>query len=42
MVFLIVSGFRNLGGICVRNVVERGGKVVLCDFLFMKDVGEEL
>lgn len=42
MVFLIASGSRNLGGTCARNVVERGGKVVLCDSVSMKDAGEEL
>lgn len=42
VVFLIASGSRNLGGTCARNVVERGGKVVLCDSLSMKDAGEEL
>uniref|UniRef100_K1PDG2 3-hydroxyacyl-CoA dehydrogenase type-2 n=1 Tax=Magallana gigas TaxID=29159 RepID=K1PDG2_MAGGI len=39
---LIASGSRNLGGTCARNVVERGGKVVLCDSVSMKDAGEEL
>lgn len=42
VVFLIASGSRNLGGTCARNVVERGGKVVLCDSVSMKDAGEEL
>lgn len=42
VVFLIASGSKNLGGTCARNVVERGGKVVLCDSESMKDAGEEL
>lgn len=42
VVFLIASGSRNLGGTCARNVVERGGKVALCDSVSMKDAGEEL
>lgn len=28
---LIASGAKNLGGVCAQNIVERGGKVVLCD-----------
>ncbi|XP_048743520.2 3-hydroxyacyl-CoA dehydrogenase type-2-like [Ostrea edulis] len=30
-VCLIASGAKNLGGVCAHNIVERGGKVVLCD-----------
>lgn len=42
VVFLVACGTKNLGGTCARNIVERGGKVALCDSEFFKDTGEEL